>query len=181
MTTYINIFGGPGSGKSTSAARLFAAMKMKRMNVELVTEVAKDFVWEERDKTLSIQPYITIKQFRNLIRLDGKVDYVITDAPLLLGILYARKYTSYLPKSYELFVSDLHHMFLQPSLNVMIERKYDYDVNGRNQTESEAKALDGDLIGILDEHDVEYAFVMGDDLENFVENKVRLPKENENV
>lgn len=81
MTTFINLFGGPGTGKSTAAASLFAEMKKKGMDVELVTEVAKDFVWEERQKTLEIQPYITVKQYRNLFRLKGKVDYVITDAP----------------------------------------------------------------------------------------------------
>ena len=81
MTKYINIFGGPGAGKSTTAALLFAEMKSGGFKVELVTEVAKDFVWEDRSTTLSIQPYITIKQHRNLVRLKGKVDYVITDAP----------------------------------------------------------------------------------------------------
>lgn len=60
MTTYVNIFGGPGVGKSTTAADLFVAMKKAGYNVELVTEVAKDFVWEDRSTTLTIQPYITI-------------------------------------------------------------------------------------------------------------------------
>lgn len=45
ITKYINFFGGPGSEKSTSAAQLFSRMKKQRMNVELVTEVAKDFLW----------------------------------------------------------------------------------------------------------------------------------------
>jgi len=58
MTKYINIFGGPGAGKSTTAALLFAEMKSGGFKVELVTEVAKDFVWEDRSTTLSIQPYI---------------------------------------------------------------------------------------------------------------------------
>lgn len=62
MTMYVNLFGGPGAGKSTTAASLFAEMKKLGKNVELVTEVAKDFVWEERQKTLEIQPYITVKQ-----------------------------------------------------------------------------------------------------------------------
>jgi adenylate kinase family enzyme len=41
-TKYINIFGGPGAGKSTTAAALFAEMKRRGMNVELATEVAED-------------------------------------------------------------------------------------------------------------------------------------------
>jgi predicted ATPase len=101
MTKFINIFGGPGVGKSTTTAALFSVMKMSGYNVELVTEVAKDFVWEDRATTLTIQPYITIKQFRNLIRLKGKVEYVITDAPILLGCVYADKYAPHLPSSYK--------------------------------------------------------------------------------
>ncbi len=39
------MFGGPGTGKSTSAAGLFFKMKLAQMEVELVTEYAKDLVW----------------------------------------------------------------------------------------------------------------------------------------
>jgi adenylylsulfate kinase-like enzyme len=40
----INLFGGPGTGKSTLAAALFTDLKMKGINAELVTEFAKDLV-----------------------------------------------------------------------------------------------------------------------------------------
>lgn len=164
MTTYINIFGGPGSGKSTNAARLFTEMKLRRLDVELVTEVAKDFVWEERNKTLEIQPYITMKQYRNLFRLKGKVDYVITDAPIVLGILYARKYAPDLPESYETLVADLHRLFLNPSKNFMLTRKHAYDTNGRYQTEQEAMELDKDLVDVLEDCFIDFTYIAGDDL-----------------
>ena len=45
----INFFGAPGSGKSTIAAGLFFEMKMKQMNVELVTEFAKELCYSERN------------------------------------------------------------------------------------------------------------------------------------
>lgn len=38
----INIFGAPGAGKSTTAAALFALMKLEGYKVELATEHAKD-------------------------------------------------------------------------------------------------------------------------------------------
>ena len=44
----INLFGGPGCGKSTTAADLFARMKLRGLSVELVTEYAKDVVWDEK-------------------------------------------------------------------------------------------------------------------------------------
>lgn len=145
MTLYVNLFGGPGTGKSTTAASLFAEMKKLGKNVELVTEVAKDFVWEERQKTLEIQPYITVKQYRNLYRLKGKVDYVITDAPILMGCMYAEIYANDLPRSYKDMVVDLHREILAPSLNVFLERTHRYDPNGRYQSEAEALDMD-DLI-----------------------------------
>lgn len=155
-TKYINIFGGPGIGKSTTAAIVFTELKKRSVNVELVTEVAKDFVWEDRMKTLMIQPYVTVKQFRNLVRVKGQVEYVVTDAPVMLGILYANKYAKDLPSSYVTFVADLHRHVLQPSINIMLERTHKYDANGRYQTEDEAKKLDQEIENILSAFGVSY-------------------------
>ena len=149
MTKYINLFGGPGTGKSTTAAALFVEMKKAGYKVELVTEVAKDFVWEDRSTTLSIQPYITIKQYRNLIRLKDKVDYVITDAPILLGCVYADLYASHLPASYKQFIVDLHKQELDPSVNIVLRRAFDYDSTGRYQTEKQAEGIDAAIVEVL--------------------------------
>lgn len=156
MTKYINLFGGPGVGKSTTAAALFVEMKKAGMSVELVTEVAKDFVWEDRSTTLSIQPYITIKQFRNLVRLKGKVDYAITDSPILLGCMYADKYAPDLPASYKQFIVDLHNQELNPSVNFVLERIFDYDTTGRYQQEQEALQFDADIRKVLVLNGVKY-------------------------
>lgn len=48
----INLYGSPGSGKSTAAAYIFSKLKMKGVECELVTEVAKDLVWDENSKAL---------------------------------------------------------------------------------------------------------------------------------
>ncbi len=44
----INLWAGPGAGKSTTAAGLFNLMKIRGYNVELVTEFAKEMVYEGR-------------------------------------------------------------------------------------------------------------------------------------
>lgn len=154
MTKYINLFGGPGVGKSTTAAAIFVEMKRRNMNVELVTEVAKDFVWEGRMKTLDIQLYVTIKQFRNLYRLKGKVDYVISDSPILLGCIYADKYAPTLPASYKQLIVDLHKQELDPSVNIILRRVFGYDSNGRYQSEDEAHQLDRDIHNVLDSNNI---------------------------
>ena len=87
----INLFGGPGSGKSTTAAGLFYFMKLQHLNVELVTEYAKDLLWSGRlQNLLDQQEYIFAKQNHKLHRLRGKVDFAITDSPILLSYAYPK-------------------------------------------------------------------------------------------
>lgn len=85
----INLFGGPGSGKSTTAAGLFYKMKLKGIKVELVTEYAKELVY---DKTLELmldrQEVIFAEQNQRLHRLRNDVDFAIIDSPLLLSYVY---------------------------------------------------------------------------------------------
>ena len=47
----VNLFGTPGAGKSTGAAYIFSNLKMRGINAELVTEFAKDMVWEDNKET----------------------------------------------------------------------------------------------------------------------------------
>lgn len=54
----VNLYGAPGSGKSTGAAYIFASLKMMGVNAELVTEYAKDKVWEETREVFNNQAYI---------------------------------------------------------------------------------------------------------------------------
>jgi tRNA uridine 5-carbamoylmethylation protein Kti12 len=152
MTTYINLYGGPGVGKSTVAAGLFHMLKQRGASVELVTEFVKDLVWEDRAATIAIQPYVSMKQYRNLARLKGKVDYVITDSPLIKDSVYAKRFSPDLPSCYyELLV------YLQESLgtsfNVYLEREFKYDEEGRYQKEDEAKQIDKELLAVLHNHE----------------------------
>lgn len=45
-TIVVNLIGSPGTGKSTIASELFAKMKWEGFDVELVSEYAKELVWE---------------------------------------------------------------------------------------------------------------------------------------
>lgn len=155
MTTYINLFGGPGVGKSTAAAELFSWFKKRGKSVELVTEFAKDLVWEDRQSTLEIQPYVSMKQFRNLARLKGKVDYVITDSPIIKDSVYARRYAKDLPQAYHELLFFLHHN-LGDSINILLTRNHVYETSGRYQSEDEAIDIDSELRFLLELHDIDY-------------------------
>lgn len=154
MTVYINLFAGPGAGKSTLAAEVFSYLKRQGKSVELVTEFAKDLVWENRKDTLQIQPYVSMKQFRNLARLKGKVDYVVTDSPILKDSVYARKFTK-LPQSYHDLLTFLHEE-LSPNINIFLSRDHAYDSNGRYQTEEEAIKIDKEIKLLLHLREVDF-------------------------
>ena len=132
----INLFGGPGAGKSTTAAGVFFMMKNAGMKVEFVTEYAKDIVWAGRQKELDDQFYIFAKQHHRLHNLLGKVDFVVTDSPLLLTSVYGE----FMPPSFHMLVRDLFMKY--DNRSVFIERVKPYSIYGRNQTELEAHEID---------------------------------------
>ena len=84
----VNLFGAPGAGKSTGAAYIFSQLKMRGINAELVTEFAKDKVWEGSKAVFENQAYIFGKQYFRISRCADQVDVIVTDSPLLLSILY---------------------------------------------------------------------------------------------
>lgn len=124
----INLFAGPGAGKSTTAAGLFYKMKRLSLSVELVTEYAKEKVYENALDIMADQLYLLAKQNRKLDRLQGKVDYVISDSPLLLCAYYGELYGKHkhitVPLSRQVF--DLYD-----NTNILIKRTKVYDPRGR--------------------------------------------------
>lgn len=62
MSLVINLIGGPGAGKSTTAAGLFFLMKCAGLKVELVTEFAKELSYDENWADLKKQLYVLAEQ-----------------------------------------------------------------------------------------------------------------------
>ena len=92
MTKVINLFGGPCSGKSTTAAGLFYQLKKKHIKCELVREYIKDWAWDGRVPSQFDQPYIAGKQMKYESSKYGKVDYIVTDSPFMLADFYEMTY-----------------------------------------------------------------------------------------
>jgi len=153
----INLFGAPGAGKSTTAAGLFNLMKLKGYKVELVLEYAKDLVYEERLDATD-QFYIFTKQRKRLMRLNNKVDYVVTDSPLLLSLLYAPE--DY-PEEFKLLVKYFNNEF--NNLYFYINRVKAYARYGRKHTEEESDALGKKLLSILIKEDLPLIRINGDE------------------
>lgn len=140
----VNLFGGPGTGKSTLAAALFSNLKIKGVNAELVTEFAKDLVWSERNKELQDQVYILGKMYHKLWRLKDKVDVVVIDSPLPLCVYYDQGKTP----GMEDFVVDLFNQFR--NINILLERNFPYQQEGRYQDEEGAVKVHNDIYKLLD-------------------------------
>lgn len=156
MTLIVNLFAGPGAGKSTTAAGLFHHLKMIGVNCELVTEYAKDLTWEERRGTLTNQPYIFGKQYNRMYRLLDKVDAIITDSPLPLSVYYDGNKS---PESFRQSVVDIFKQMR--NLNFFIQRSKRYVTTGRKQTEVEARNIDNELATLLEKYEVPYTLVPG--------------------
>lgn len=138
----VNLTGAPGAGKSTGAAYVFSQLKMKGINCELVTEYAKDKVWEEDTTALSNQAYVFGHQLFRLTKLEGKVDVVITDSPILLSIIY-NKDMKRLGTAFNEVVKNCFESF--DNINFFIHRVKPYNPVGRLQTEKESDKLSEDI------------------------------------
>jgi len=56
-TVLINFYAGPGAGKSTTSAKIFAALKDRGECAELIQEYVKTWAWEGKKLDLLI-PFI---------------------------------------------------------------------------------------------------------------------------
>lgn len=147
-TLVVNLIGGPGSGKSTTASGIFYALKRMGVNCEMALEFAKDKVWEESYKILDDQFYIFGKQYHKLFRLNGKVDVIITDSPLIISILYNKTSSKY----FNDFVLEQYNTFY--NLTFLLNRPKNYQAEGRIQTKEESEVLDTVIKDILNKNNV---------------------------
>lgn len=135
-TLVVNLFAGPGAGKSTIAAGIFFELKSRGINCELAAEFAKDLTWEERHDTFKDQLYIFGKQYHRIFRLLDKVDVIITDSPLLLTPIYDGKKRKTL---HDLVVAEHKAMW---TYNIFLKRKKKFNPKGRLHNLEEARVLD---------------------------------------
>lgn len=146
MTTVINLFGGSGCGKSTTAAALFSLMKQKGYHVELVREYCKYWAWNDRKVREWDQLYLLGKQSAYESMLYGKVDFIVTDSPVLLAGIYQ----DYRSQGEHKYVGDAAKAFMTHAessgsvkyLNFILKRSKPFDPRGRWETEEEARRID---------------------------------------
>lgn len=162
MSTIINLFGGPGIGKSTQAAGLYHKMKKEGISVEMPYEFPKVLAWDKSYDAVKDQLYVLANQHRNIVRTFGQVDYIIVDSPIMLSLVYKERYSgseeypaSFYGYRFNEFVVDLHKRY--DSINIVLERDDTmFKEEGRFQDLEDSKLIDSDIIDALNQHHIPY-------------------------
>lgn len=163
----INIFGGPGVGKTTLAMEIFTMLNRQQKKIEYVPEYAKGLTWDESYKTMENQLKIFAEQHHWFYRIRNKVDTAVTDAPLFNSIVYSGKSED--NKLFHAYVFSEFNKY--ENLNIFLSRETEYKTHGRKQTIAEAIEIDEEVLRCLDYFDVRYVRV---GLKNAAQNIISL-------
>lgn len=131
---------------------------MLGINTELVTEFAKDKVWENNTEVFKNQAYLFGKQSYRLSRCKDKVDCIVTDSPLPLSIFYNNDPS--LTENFNKSVMDVFHSY--NNMNYLLLRTKPYNPIGRHQSEEESDALKEPMVKLLKERDIPYLEINGE-------------------
>ena len=148
----VNLFGVPSAGKSTGAAYIFSKLKMNGVNAELITEFAKDKVWENNEEVFKNQAYLFGKQSFRMSRCKDKVDVIVTDSPLPLSIFYNQD--EVLGEDFNNTVMNVFNSY--SNLNYLLSRVKPYNPVGRHQTEEESDKLKEPMVALLNNRRIQY-------------------------
>lgn len=149
-TLVVNLFGGPGTGKSTNMAGIFYDLKCLGVNCEMAPEYAKNLVWEKRDFTFENQTYLFGKQHHRIFCLLGQNDVVITDCPILLSPVYDGGKR---PEFDALVLEEHNKMW---NYNVFLKRKKVFNPLGRRHDEEQSHMIDRQVLDVLDKYNQPY-------------------------
>lgn len=144
--------GGPGIGKTTLAAQLFVELKKLSLEVEIVSEFAKDIILEGRPDALSHQWYIMANQSFRIFCAYKHMEVVVTDSPILLGPVYDCDSS---PALVALCFEQYHKY---NNLNIVLNRtlEYEHSMAGRIHSLTESISIDNRIIRFLEESNIPY-------------------------
>lgn len=161
MAVQINLFGGPGTGKSTTATGLFHRMKRKGYQVEYNPEFAKSLTYGKDFTRLKDQLLILATQHHPQWVMQGQLEYVIHDSPFVMGLTYLAE-DPHIP-SKELKALSIAMYNTYDNINVFLKRnveEHPYQEYGRSQSLSEAEEKDREIKSLLDDNNIPYVEVV---------------------
>lgn len=171
QSVVINAFGGPGSGKSVSCMDICHQLKKRGYNAEYVQEYAKELVYEENWELLDGSPEHQFEMLKEQLgrvdRLYGKVDFIVTDSPILLNGVYNKSLT----RAYDQMVTSLYKDF--ENFTYFVERdSSSYQQEGRIQDLAESQKIDQDIKSLLRDKDIYYGTYNHQTIDKIVDNSI---------
>lgn len=170
MALVINFIGGPGCGKSVTAARLFVDLKTrtKGLKIEYLQEYVKPLVWkiqsgdphftEAADEALNNQRQIANEIYQILkIMSKSNLDIIITDGTIFHGMYYNKvnQGNTSDPVKTEKFILEKFKEF--KNYNILVKRNnLEYEQEGRQQNYQEAQEVDKGLEQALQKNEIPY-------------------------
>lgn len=161
MTKIINLFGGPGIGKSSIASGLTYKLKKKHISCDNPYEFPKLLAWDENHSAIRDQLFVLANQHRGIVKSYGKVDYIILDSPILLSLTYKSFYKSdQYPATlygdvFDKLVLDIYNKY--ENINIVLKRSEGvHNDNERYQNLEESKELDETIEGSLKKYNLPY-------------------------
>lgn len=154
----INLFGGPGVGKTTLLHNLMAVAKKRGAKIECCLEYARELVLAGRQDLLKDQLSIFEEQLRRLRVFSTGTDFIVTDAPLFNGLVYCGD------GDREALGAAIRQEW--PSWNnsnYLLGRQFAYQTHGRYQDEAGAIQVDGTVAALLRSENLPFRAVTVDE------------------
>lgn len=146
MSLIVNMLAGPGAGKSTLSAQLFAELKMRGMCSEMIAEYAKEWAWDGKKIHPIDEMIIYGRQLERERRFYARENMIaITDRPLELSCVYAAMYAPHridVMKQIVSFDREEARLLGATFLNVYVTREKEYTQEGRYESEEQALKVD---------------------------------------
>ena len=153
-TICVNLFAGAGARKSTIACILHGILKMHGITSEYTGEYAKDLAWEGRLGLKLNQIHIFGEQHNRQFRLDGQVDCIICDSPLLLSSVYRTN-----DNLMDALIMQEFNKY--ENINFYVNRGEVYIKRGRKESKKQATKIDEKIINLLNYKQIPYTKIEG--------------------
>lgn len=154
MAKIINLFGGPGAGKTTLAAAIFHSLKILQKNAEIISEFPKDMILEQNAQALDNQFYVTANQAYRIWCAAKVFDYVVVDSPILLGAIYNKNQN--IAPEFNAFLLKYHHEFDNINIFLLRGEINQHPMSGRVHNIDEAIKKDIEIRNFLDQNRLQY-------------------------
>ena len=161
MSKVVNLFGGPGIGKSSIASGLTYKLKKQHITCDNPYEFPKLLAWDENHSAIQDQLYVLANQHRGIVKSHGKVDYIVLDSPILLSLIYKSCYhSSVYPstlygESFDKMVLDINNQY--DNINILLVRtEGNHNDQERYQNLEESVELDKRIESSLIENNIPY-------------------------